>query len=522
MTVERLVGVPTFLAIVLTLAFSPILVALYRRRISFWMRAGSDRQAESVAQMEAASAAPYHPAKRRSHSPAATCAPSALDSDARSSSVRLALAYGAGGLAHTALLTGVFGIARPDLMSSLGMGTAMLVFMIPTLATVLYLFTASPMLWIATIGAVFLVSIAMLGHAGPLALLMFELHVLVPAVLFLVFNARPWRGIAPLLLLVLAFASVSWVFAAEFMRALGAQDGLVMWMARIAGFLTGAWIGYKALQKLRTLNDAGWLSDEEIFLDSWWLLYTIVQTVINVITFGAAFFLTFLLFPVYFLVKRCTCRMLGLGNTGRRPLRLLLLRVFGYDARAQRLFDYLDRRWRFIGKVELIAGRDLATRNIGPLEFSEFLSARLQQRFITGLDALEARLRVADDSPYPDGRFRAEHYYCRDDTWQPAMRALAADCDVVLMDLRGFEASNAGARYELEHLSRTAPRKPVVLLADEQTERGELSAVLAERKQSGNWQVIPSSSARQLSSVTLMKVLANAVARSGRSDASSL
>ena len=54
-------------------------------------------------------------------------------------------------------------------------------------------------------------------------------------------------------------------------------------------------------------------------------------------------------------------------------------------------------------------------------------------------------------------------------TWQDALAALARRCDLVLMDLRGFQAHNAGCVHELGVLARCRAR--VVALTDAHTDQ---------------------------------------------------
>jgi hypothetical protein len=78
-----------------------------------------------------------------------------------------------------------------------------------------------------------------------------------------------------------------------------------------------------------------------------------------------------------------------------------------------------------------------------------------------------------------DGRFRVNECYCHDTTWQEALRALVQRSDVVLMDLRGFKAHNAGCRFELAALSEAPRLQRVVVLSDAQTDRAAADASIA-------------------------------------------
>ena len=69
--------------------------------------------------------------------------------------------------------------------------------------------------------------------------------------------------------------------------------------------------------------------------------------------------------------------------------------------------------------------------------------------------------------------------YCFDTTWQAALTALVQRADVVLMDLRGFHARNAGCRHELGVLSLAAPVQRVVLLHDNRTDPATAASDIA-------------------------------------------
>jgi hypothetical protein len=155
------------------------------------------------------------------------------------------------------------------------------------------------------------------------------------------------------------------------------------------------------------------------------------------------------------------------------------LRVFRGDRRAERLFDDFARRWRYVGSIEMIGGEDLALRNVGPVDFVRFLSGALRRQFIRSPGDLAARLEELDDErPDPDGRWRAEHFFCYADSWRPVMRTLATRCDVVLMDLRGFGPANQGCIFELHELVAAVPLDRIALLVDATSDLGLLREVL--------------------------------------------
>jgi hypothetical protein len=174
--------------------------------------------------------------------------------------------------------------------------------------------------------------------------------------------------------------------------------------------------------------------------------------------------------------------VLGAARFRARPVRpptLLVLRVFQQDAQLQSLFDHVIERWRLSGNTLMIAGTDLATRTLDGEDLFMFLDRRLPERFASAPD-VAARLASIDAMPDADGRFRVNECYCHDSTWQDALNALVERADVVLMDLRGFKAHNAGCRFELEVLARTARPLRITVLIDERTDRAAAEACIAD------------------------------------------
>lgn len=145
-----------------------------------------------------------------------------------------------------------------------------------------------------------------------------------------------------------------------------------------------------------------------------------------------------------------------------------MLRVFQRDAAVETLFDRVIERWRLSGNTVLIAGTDLISRTLDPDDLFTFLDGRVGERFITTPVQVPRRLAGFDLRPDPDGRYRVNACYCLDTTWQAA---LVQRADVVLMDLRGFQAHNAGRRHELGVLSQAPGVQRVVVLHDALTDR---------------------------------------------------
>ena len=174
---------------------------------------------------------------------------------------------------------------------------------------------------------------------------------------------------------------------------------------------------------------------------------------------------------------------------GERPRRLLLLRVFGKQRPTNRLLDTLDDTWRRVGRVDAIAGLDLAMRTLGAFALSNALLGRVHQHFLRTAMEMEERLLLISSALMLGGRYPLNELYCAPQMWRVVVERLVDGADVVLMDLRGFQASNTGASYELSLLVRRVSLPRIVVLTDRQTDERTLSGVVHAA-----WQHLPADS----------------------------
>ena len=128
----------------------------------------------------------------------------------------------------------------------------------------------------------------------------------------------------------------------------------------------------------------------------------------------------------------------------------------------------------------LIAGTDLADRTLDADDIFAFIDGRLAERFIRDPAEVAPRIAAFDLERDVDGRYRINECYCHDTTWQAALDALVRASDVVLMDLRGFQAHNAGCLHELSVLARQTGLRRVVVLTDAVTDRVTAAQAVAE------------------------------------------
>lgn len=158
--------------------------------------------------------------------------------------------------------------------------------------------------------------------------------------------------------------------------------------------------------------------------------------------------------------------------------RLLVLRVFSRGRRGERLLDELEYRWRFIGPIVLIGGKDVAERTIDPAKAADFLRGRLHDIFVPTRHELKRRVVAMDESPDPDGRYRVNEFYCFDDLWREAVHRLLDSSDAVVLDLSEFSAERLGTTYELQLLREHGALPRTVFLFSDQTDRAAVRAAL--------------------------------------------
>ncbi|RNC68067.1 MAG: hypothetical protein ED859_11600 [Desulfuromonadales bacterium] len=222
-----------------------------------------------------------------------------------------------------------------------------------------------------------------------------------------------------------------------------------------------------------------WLSELLVVFAGVWVFALTDRALTLSSSAGAAAFamyLPLLWIPAVMLLAR------GRRRTGRVPT-LLVLRVFQRDKEVQSLFDYVIERWRLSGNTVMIAGTDLADRILDAADIFQFLDRRLAERFVVSPADVTRRIAAFDMAADIDGRYRINECYCHDTTWQDALQALMRYSDVVLMDLRGFQAHNAGCRYELTTLAQASRELRVVVLTDSRTDRAAVQEAIASGRQ---------------------------------------
>ena len=203
-----------------------------------------------------------------------------------------------------------------------------------------------------------------------------------------------------------------------------------------------------------------------------WLLFGIINS-IGLVFEGYRWIASgFVAFAIYKLVAAGLFKLSGVSRrANRNGQRLLLLRVFALGQRSEQLYDTLGKSWRNVGSIQMIAGPDLATTTIEPHEFLDFVSGKLDRRFIDNGRTLDLRIGQMDLAPDREGQFRVTEFFCHDDTWKMTLARLADESDAVLMDLRGFSQANAGCVFEIHEIFNVVPLARAVFAIDDSTDQ---------------------------------------------------
>src|SRR5262245_22598638 len=306
----------------------------------------------------------------------------------------------------------------------------------------------------------------------------------VPALFLVFFLLRGIRAVGPVLLVFMIFAmcgaaagvvAVSTLVGMKIVVAILAPLGffspwIAVLLAAVAGMVLLVPFGWIAVDLIRRGYEARCFSDTGILVDSIWLFQTLSLFGLLFHSAGRAAWLALGAFIAYRLTLWLGLRPAVAAAMRRPPVRLLLLRVFGFKRRTERLFDLLSARWRYAGPIALIAAPDLASRSIDPAKLLAFVSGRLKRRFIIEPADLDRRIHAVGERPDTDGTYRVDELFCGKDTWQPAVLSLMDTCDLVAMDLRGFSPDNKGCVFELQSLVAHVPLGKIMLLVDATTD----------------------------------------------------
>jgi hypothetical protein len=308
----------------------------------------------------------------------------------------------------------------------------------------------------------------------------------VPAVLLLIFLHRRIRAVGPLILILMILSITGSTLAvtmignhqklfkviSAFSRSIGLGAAGTRAALYLIGFATFALLAWLVVETLRKLHERKLVSEPSVPVDATWLVFGVVNS-LPLLPRGSLWFLSGLAaFAFYKLLADGLFRALGVARRAQRQARrLLVLRPIALGRRAERLYDTLGKSWLTVGSMQWIAGPDLAGSTIQPHEFMDFVSGRVDRRFIDTGRALDLRVDHMDLTPDREGQFRVTEFFCHDDTWDLTFARLADESDAVLMDLRGFSQGHTGCVREINELVNLVPLQRVVFAIDQTTDQ---------------------------------------------------
>ncbi|MEO8051563.1 MAG: hypothetical protein ABI833_14180 [Acidobacteriota bacterium] len=480
-------------AVLLTVPASLILIWLYRRTVERAMHAASTA-GESTPSFPVASP------------PRESWNPVELRNRERRLRLRLALVYAFAGASAAAVWTWLY-FQTPDLEFAGIRGFAVwYVFCWPVPATFITLW-AIPWrrsMWVvaAYLGTGMLVIAIWSAVSHPSSgepgfevvvqnlqsfLFLLALEASLPASIILIASNRRIRGVSPLALAALLVFTFSSVAAREIFVTLLDVGNLRTPLLTIGPngwfMLATVPVGYLCWRLLALLNGRyrrKSFSDVQLVADLFWVIAAFVFSAQYASAVGWKGIAGLAGFVAYRAIAQLG---LAIWRPSSEPgMRLLILRVFGFRGRTEKLFDSVAQRWRFRGGVAMIAGTDLAARTIDPDDTLAFLAGDLSSRFVQGSQDLEERLKSMDESRDPDGRFRVTEFFCHENTWSNTLAALLGQSDAILMDLRGFSERNSGCIFELHQLITQRRLDDTVFVVDASTDVKLLESTVGNAK----------------------------------------
>ena len=313
------------------------------------------------------------------------------------------------------------------------------------------------------------------------------LNALPPLVLVFLTGRPRVRNVMPLVLALVVLVSLALAFFDHWVKTsvedVANVNPLLRWMVLSLGPTVGPAVlflmaslpvgilGWWGIGRIAAGYEARKFSDMQLIVDAWWGVVVSLH-VVTLWQYGAtvAVGTCFAAYLLYFFGVRVAVKALQLSARTPGP-SLLLLRVFGFQERTERLFDAIAARWRFDGTVAMIAGGDLALRSIDAGGALAFVRGEIETGYVGDDGKLAERLRDLENLPDPDGRFRIAQFFCYENTWRATLQSLIARSSVVLMDLRGFTKANAGCVFELEQLAAAGRLAHCVFVTDETSDR---------------------------------------------------
>lgn len=240
--------------------------------------------------------------------------------------------------------------------------------------------------------------------------------------------------------------------------------------AAVGVFCASMWLAARGLDGLAWMINRGWMSDVSVVAAAGMLLLAALAVIAMDKPSATPAFKFFLLLAWVAAFVAAYVAVLRRHPCPQKGRRLLMLRVFSRDHRAERLLDTLQSRWQLAGPVLEIGGPDLVKLNLDINEFIKFATFRLHELFQPSAVPADVLAHSLDLGLDREGRFRVNELFCFDTSWKAVVEQLLAIADVVLLDLRGFNDKRSGTSHEVERLAARSLLPRVVAIGDAHTD----------------------------------------------------
>ncbi len=180
-----------------------------------------------------------------------------------------------------------------------------------------------------------------------------------------------------------------------------------------------------------------------------------------------------------------------------KPMRLLILWVFGPQKNLLTLLGNIGQYWRLIGSVQFLQG-GAYTLNMN--QVVSYISGKRDILTATR-EQLDKKLHAFKYIPERNGTYPSHSLLCGDAVWKLAIDYFLQNSDMIAMNLCGFSRSNQGCIYELSLLTDRFPSRRILFLVDDTTDMDFLTSMLKQK-----WNTMPAASPNHTTSASAIRI----------------
>ncbi len=237
----------------------------------------------------------------------------------------------------------------------------------------------------------------------------------------------------------------------------------------------GAILAWQLLRIFKNIYANHQITYLQLLADGYLLIFGIYQAGISGSVGNGAYFVLLFSLSAYKIVTIFLFKINSDPISGQNSL--LYLRVFDLGKKTETLFKAIETDWRFAGPIQLITGPDLAHSTVEPHEIITYLAGNLNKSFSTNPQQVTQNLSQIYNGQLFDYSFPTNEMFCDKNHWKMVLLGLVKTTDIVLMDLRGFNENHLGCIFEINQLCFSMDLEKCVFIVDRTTNLDLLSAV---------------------------------------------